>query len=199
MQLSVQRRAVRRAVRTQCQAVERGEFRLFGERVLDLSPRGMLVSCDQPTRVGDDVVVSFKAPGAGELWLEAEAIVARLVHGQRIGDRGVCAGLDFTYFEKPARHELLARLAGLPPPIPQRRLRTARERRETQHARGLAGKPDALRAAIAKPGLVSVVVQEIVSLWDEPIFPLVRTRRAPRGVFHDHFSAALHAPPVWRF
>jgi hypothetical protein len=138
MQTSVQRRAVRRAVRIECQAVQLREFQLFGERVLDLSPVGMLVSCNRTTQLGDDVLVSFRTPGADAEWLEAEAEVARVVQGYRAADRGYCAGLRFTYFEKSARHELLARLAGLPPPIPQRRLRTAHERSGTGHksARG---------------------------------------------------------------
>lgn len=128
VQASVQRRAVRRAVRTECQAVQLQAFKLFGERVLDLSPLGMLVRCEHVARLGDEVVVSFKAPGDDAPWLEAEAEVARLVNGFRVGDRGVCAALRFTYFEKSSRHELLARLAGFPPPIPQRRLLTARDR-----------------------------------------------------------------------
>src|SRR5688572_26338746 len=127
MQASVQRRAVRRAVRTECQAVGLAEFRLFGDEVLDLSPVGMLVRCESPAHVGDDVIVSFKVPGESAPWLEAEATVARLIRGFRANDLGLCAGLTFTYFEKSARNELLARLAGYPPPIPRRRLKTARE------------------------------------------------------------------------
>jgi hypothetical protein len=129
LQTAIQRRAVRRAVRTSCQVVGMQEFELFSDRVVDLSPRGMLVACDRLTRMGDDMLVSFRAPGRGDdLWFDAEATVARIVSGQRWGDVGYCAGLDFTYFEKLARQELLARLAGYPPPIPRRRLRTARDR-----------------------------------------------------------------------
>jgi len=115
------RRAVRRAIRTRCHAVATRDFSLLGERVMDLSPRGMLVACDAPARVGDDVVVSFRAPGRDTLWFDAEAQISRVVHGMREGDPGFCMALDFTYFEKSARHELLVRLAGHPPPIPQRR------------------------------------------------------------------------------
>ena len=43
------------------------------------------------------------------------------MYGFRRGDPGYCAGLRFTYLERSARHELLTRLVGLPPPIPQRR------------------------------------------------------------------------------
>jgi hypothetical protein len=164
---TVQRRAVRRAVRTECQAVAAHEFRLFGERVLDLSPRGMLVRCTRPARLGAEVIVSFRAPGPDTLWFEAEAVVARLIHGQRAADRGECAGLDFTYFEKCARHELLVRLAGLPPPVPERRLRTARERTHGSRQRMLFAE---------QPCRGSVTVHPVVQLWDEPVFPLVRRR-----------------------
>lgn len=115
------RRAVRRAVRTRCTAVATRDFSFLGQRVLDLSPRGMLLAADAPARVGDDVVVTFMAPGRDGIWMDAEAEVSRVVHGLREGDPGFCLALDFTYFEKHARQELLCRLAGTPPPIPQRR------------------------------------------------------------------------------
>jgi hypothetical protein len=175
MQANVQRRAVRRAVRTSCQAVEIDAFRLVGERVLDLSPRGMLVRCEGPARVGDSVLVSFQTPGLDGLWLEAEAMVARIVQGYRAGDRGPSAGLTFTYFEKSARNELLARLAGLPPPLPQRRLRTARDRERSE------------RLAPRIQG--SVVVHSIVTLWDPP----ARPRAAPRGTFTGCYPSGSRA------
>jgi len=125
----VQRRAVRRAVQTRCHAVNMSDFRLLAERVLDLSTRGMLVACDAPACVGDRVLVSFQAPGGGDLWLDAEAIVARVITGQRWAQAGCGAGLEFTYFEKSARHELLSRLAGFPPPVPQHRDRRSCELR----------------------------------------------------------------------
>jgi len=178
MQANVQRRAVRRAVRTSCQAVEMDAFRLFGERVLDLSPRGMLVRCDGDARVGDSVIVSFQTPGLDCLWLEAEAEVARIVQGYRTGDRGPSAGLTFTYFEKSARNELLSRLAGLPPPVPQRRLRTARDRAWSQ------------RLAPRVQG--SVVVSPIVMLRDAPVYPCA----APRGTFTGAYPSATGAPSL---
>ncbi len=75
-------------------------------------------------------------------------------------------GLDCTCFEEGARSELLTRLAGFPPPVPSRRLRTAGERRS-----------DA-------PRLAPVVVHKVISLWDEPVFPLVRKKTVlPQGAF----------------
>lgn len=97
-------------------------FRLVGERVIDLSTRGMLVTCDGPVSVGEEVVVSFRAPNGGP-WMDAEAEVARLIEGWRPSDPGYCAGLRFTRLDGPTRNELLVRLAGLPPPVPMRPIR----------------------------------------------------------------------------
>jgi len=121
-----QRRAVRRATRTRCHAVGELGFELLGELALDLSPRGMLVACDAPAALGEPVLVSLLTPGRDPIWLDAEAEVTRIVHGYRQGDPGYCIGLHFKYIERLSRIELLARLAGMPPPIPQRRPRTAR-------------------------------------------------------------------------
>jgi hypothetical protein len=99
------------------------EFRLLAERVVDLSPRGMLVACEMAAQVGDRVTVSFRVPGPDDLWFNAEAVVARVVGGQRCDDEGYGAGLEFTYFEKRCRQELLSRLAGFPPPVPKRQPR----------------------------------------------------------------------------
>jgi hypothetical protein len=115
------RRAMRRAAATRCHAVSSQAFELLGERALDLSPRGMLIACDAPAALGEEVIVSFVAPGAQPLWLDAEAEITRIVHGLREGDPGYCIGLHFKYFERSSRAELLARLAGCPPPVPRRR------------------------------------------------------------------------------
>jgi hypothetical protein len=120
------RRAVRRAARSRCQAVSSEHFELLGERVLDFSPRGMLVACDAPAVLGEEVIVSFETPGREPIWLDAEAEIARIVHGFRQGDPGYCVALRFTYFERCARGELLSRLAGVPPPVPQRRFEICR-------------------------------------------------------------------------
>jgi len=122
------RRAIRRAVRANCQAVGLDGFRLLGDRVLDLSLRGMRVACDTDVRLGEEVVVSFCAPGQDSLWMHAEAELTRIEQGYRPNDQGFAVGLDFTYFERSDRLELLTRLAGLPPPLPRRRLRRVADR-----------------------------------------------------------------------
>ncbi|MGD8859348.1 MAG: PilZ domain-containing protein [Myxococcales bacterium] len=150
------RRALRRAARIRCHAVGTEGFRLLGDRSLDLSPRGMLLACDEGVTPGEEVLISFLAPGDDELWLDAEAEVARVVQGYREGDPGYAAGLRFTYLERRARGELLARLAGTPPPVPRRRIRSARDR----------------VATTALP-VAPVVMQPTVKLWGAP----------PRGLF----------------
>jgi hypothetical protein len=127
-----QRRAMRRAAHIRCQAVSDRGFELLGERALDLSPRGMLLACDLPATLGEEVLVSFQTPGLHPLWLDAEAEIARIVNGYREGDPGYCLGLRFTYLERAARNELLARLAGVPPPLPQRRMPARSTRIEQQ-------------------------------------------------------------------
>ena len=116
------RRAVRRAVLRPCLAVAKEGFRLLGQRVLDLSPRGMLVTCSQKVEQGDEVFVTFQAPGDG-LWMNAEAEVTRIVRGDRRWDVGPCVGLRFKDMQGSRRGELLSRLAGIPPTIPRRPLR----------------------------------------------------------------------------
>jgi hypothetical protein len=128
------RRAVRRAIRTPCHAVSDMGFELLSEVALDLSPMGMRIVCDAPAALGETVLVSVMTPGPQPIWIDAEAEITRIIHGFRRGDPGYCAGLRFTYLERRARGELLSRLAGLPPPIPQRRIQTARQRM-TSHDR----------------------------------------------------------------
>lgn len=113
------RKSLRRQVRSSCQAVALDHFRLIGERIVDLSPRGALVACDAAVHVGESVLLSFRAPSGA--WIDAEAEVARVLEGWREGDHGYCAGLRFTSLDRAARGELVVSLAGFPPPVPQRR------------------------------------------------------------------------------
>ena len=56
------RRAVRRAYRADCQAVRLAGFRLVGDRILDLSPRGALIAIDRVVVPGEELLLSFRAP-----------------------------------------------------------------------------------------------------------------------------------------
>ncbi|MCB9594974.1 MAG: PilZ domain-containing protein [Sandaracinaceae bacterium] len=112
---SRRRRTLRRAFRTDCQAVQLHGFRLVGQQILDLSPRGALIHCTDPVAPGDELVLSFRAPHQGP-YIDTTAEVRRVFskHGRPV------AGMSFIDLEAEARDELLVRLAGLPPPVPTR-------------------------------------------------------------------------------
>ena len=114
------RRTCRRALRSRCQAVALDGFRLLGERVLDISPYGLMVAADQEAKVGEQVVVSFQAKGE---WFDAVAEVARVIEGWRPWDPGYAVGLRFTEIGLPERLEQARRLRGLSQPAPARPLR----------------------------------------------------------------------------
>jgi len=102
---------------------------VVGQQVLDLSPRGVLVSSAAMLKLGDEIFISFLPPGDGR-WMNAQAEVTRLIPGLRPWDPGPCAGLVFTNLSAPKRGELLARLAGIPPTVPRRPLRFGRRSRD---------------------------------------------------------------------
>ena len=114
-----QRRALRRAVRLDCQVVRERDFKLISSRAVDLSPQGMLVLTDTQVLTGEEVIVSFRAPTT-RLWFDCGATVARVIHGRRPGDWGPCLGLDFSGVDDLSRIVLHADLRGLPPPLPRR-------------------------------------------------------------------------------
>jgi hypothetical protein len=119
---SQHRKMIRRAWRSRCHAISLQDFRMIGQKVLDMSPHGLLVAADTPVERGERVLVSFRAPGSSQ-WFDAEARVARVIEGWRDGDPGYCMGLHFTRIPLSARLALRDRLRGLPPPLPQRHVR----------------------------------------------------------------------------
>jgi PilZ domain len=114
-----QRRALRHAVRVDCQVVRERDFKLIASRGVDLSPKGMLVLAQERVLTGEPVVVSFRLPRS-RYWFDAEATVARVIHGRRPGDRGRCFGLDFDALAEDAQAFLQGALRGVPPHLPMR-------------------------------------------------------------------------------
>jgi hypothetical protein len=114
-----QRRIVRRAMRVECQVVRERDFRLLGSRAVDLSPMGMQVMAQERVLTGEPVIVSFRLP-LTSWWFDAEATVARVVHGRRPGDVGRCFGLAFETLEEGVTAFLRRALRGVPPPLPMR-------------------------------------------------------------------------------
>lgn len=114
---SSRRASTRRAVSIPCQAVREHDFRLIADHTLDLSVEGMLLPLTVPVLTGETVIVSFEIPGA---WIDAEATIARVVHGRRPGDDGLAVGLVFDVLSPSSRAALAGFLHGRPPPLPRR-------------------------------------------------------------------------------
>ncbi len=117
-----QRRALRRAVPVECQLVRDRDFALLGRRAIDLSPQGMLVMSEARVLTGEPVIVAFRFPRS-PWWFDAEATVARVVHGRRPGDSGSALGIAFDRIEPAVQYFLHTLLQGVPPPVPRRRRR----------------------------------------------------------------------------
>ena len=127
------RRAFRRFVRIDCQVVREHDFRLVGDLALDLSTKGMLVRARQRVLTGEELLVAFRPPRSNR-WIDAQATVARVVHGRRPGDTGLSFGLEFHGMERECEELLFDKLRGMIAPdamrpprplVPKRSLRAA--------------------------------------------------------------------------
>lgn len=115
-----ERRALRRGVPLECEAVADDGFRLLGKRTIDVSAHGILLETRGAfARVGEEVFVSFRPPKS-RMWVDAVARVARLAVGRRRGDRAQAIGLSFVSMDPGDRAVLEAKLRGYPPPVPGR-------------------------------------------------------------------------------
>jgi hypothetical protein len=88
------RREMRRLVRLACRVRRMDDWRLLGDRTLDLSPEGMLVLSDERVEEGLELVVSFQATEL-PIWFDACAKITRIVEGRRPGDHGRALGVHF--------------------------------------------------------------------------------------------------------
>ncbi|MBX3213781.1 MAG: PilZ domain-containing protein [Labilithrix sp.] len=111
------RGASRREVVLPCQAVREHDFKLIADRTLDVSIDGLLLPLRTRVLTGESLIVSFAIPG---LWIDAEATVARVVHGRRPGDDGLAVGVIFDHIAPSARAALAAFLHGRRAPLPRR-------------------------------------------------------------------------------
>jgi c-di-GMP-binding flagellar brake protein YcgR len=141
--VSNRRRALRHAVQITCQVVRERDFRLIGDRIVDLSTSGMLVTPADPVLTGERLIASFRLPNS-TYWIDVEATVARVVHGRRPSEHTRAIALEFD--ELPGLTELVLCM-GLQsaPPVPPR---TRPGRRSTP---GLLGALLGLRQRILLP------------------------------------------------
>jgi len=109
-------RPARSLTRLICQVVRERDFRLVADRILDVSASGLLVAPADPVLTGEPVIVSFQ--GRSGAWVDAEARVARVVHGRRRGEHTRALGLCFEHLDTASRRaldEYLRHLVPVPP------------------------------------------------------------------------------------
>ncbi len=107
------RYAFRRFVRVDCQVVREFDFRLVGDLALDLSTRGMRVrGCGVNVLTGEELLIAFRPPRSN-VWIDAEATVARVLHGRRPGDTGLSFGVEFQGLAREHEELLFEQLRGL--------------------------------------------------------------------------------------
>lgn len=111
--LPAERSSVRYGVHVDCQVVRDRDFKVIGRGSLDVSLTGMLVQCNYSAELGDEVIVSFQTPGLRE-YVDAVAIVTRLIAGRRQGDLGLAMGLTFTSIDDESFAALKRALQDMP-------------------------------------------------------------------------------------
>ncbi len=119
MLLAFDRRATRRSVLVDCQVVRERGFELMGERAVDLSMHGMLLSSNRSAKLGEELIVTFRVPGT-RAWIDTLATVVRVIHGRRNGDRGPGLGLAFGVLLPEEERLLRNALLVFPPILPAR-------------------------------------------------------------------------------
>jgi hypothetical protein len=112
-------RTSRRTLRARCQVVRERDFRLVADCVRNLSQSGMLVAPADPVLTGERLIVSFRLPES-DIWIDAEAVVSRVVHGRRAGENTRALGLEFGQLDPDARRALERCLRHAPPVPPGR-------------------------------------------------------------------------------
>lgn len=142
------RKTLRRRVRIPCQVVREHDFALVSDLCFDISPQGMRVRCLSPVALDTPLLVSFRVPDAG-VHMDVSARVTRIAKGRRQGERFATIGISFVDLSPLEGAILTARLKGLPPPTPARRLRIDYARSvHAIHASLPAREPDASSARV---------------------------------------------------
>ena len=108
----------RHTVKIECQVVRERDFRLLADRVVDLSSTGALVGPADPALTGERILVSFRIPRSS-VWIDAEATVARVVHGRRPGEFSRSLAIEFDDLEALPRFMLEEALRVVPPAPPK--------------------------------------------------------------------------------
>ena len=112
----VPRRPSRHSFRLACEIVRERDFKLVSREIVELSESGLLVRPDENSlRVltGEELIVSFMAPFS-RIYVDAEAVVARVVHGRRMTDAGAAIGIAFQNMDGFSRELLRKQVDDMP-------------------------------------------------------------------------------------
>jgi hypothetical protein len=110
---------MRRLARIGCRVRRIEDWRLLGDRTVDLSPQGMLVLSDERVDEGTSLVVSFQATEL-PIWFDTCATVTRVVQGRRPSDGGRALGVHFDTLPAVSRLILRGYLRRMPLAEPMR-------------------------------------------------------------------------------
>lgn len=88
-------RPPRHAIETSAQIVRLEDFRLLSSSITNLSATGALSGISANARRGDQLIVTFRVPRT-DVWVDVDAMVTRVVRGNRPTDPGQQVGLTFT-------------------------------------------------------------------------------------------------------
>lgn len=108
-------RPSRHSLRLECQVVRERDFQLVADRIENLSTWGALVGPADAVLTGETVLVSFRLPDG--VWIDASAVVTRVLHGRRPGETTRRLGIEFKDLTEYDRF-LLRRAVGHRPVAP---------------------------------------------------------------------------------
>jgi PilZ domain len=110
----------RHTVRIACQVVRERDFSLVADSISNLSMSGLLVTPADPALTGERLIVSFCLPRS-DRWVDAEAMVTRVLHGRRPGEYSRALALQFEDLSFSSEILLASDLRDLPPAPPSSR------------------------------------------------------------------------------
>ena len=113
-------RLPRHVLRAPCQLIREHDFRLVADRVIDLSVTGVLVAPADPVLTGERLLLSFQLPHS-LYWIDAEAVVTRVIHGRRPGEHTRALALAFDDISGLSRYMIRHTLDYLAPAPPRYR------------------------------------------------------------------------------
>lgn len=113
-------RSPRHSVQIPAQIVRLHDFRLLSDCIENLSVGGALAGPSTCAVPGEKLIVSFQIPHS-QVWLDVDAVVARVIQGRRPTDRGPQLGLRFESLSSKSQKWLQYILQHAPPAAPKTR------------------------------------------------------------------------------